>query len=72
MTRLNMIDNSDNKNIKFKMKIFEYNEDLNCLIYDDDQHIKIFSLDDFNIIKEYKYDDYKYNMLIINNELILV
>ena len=72
MTRLNMIDNSDNKNIKFKMKIFEYNEDLNCLIYDDDQHIKIFSLDDFNIIKEYKYDDYKYNMLIINNELILI
>ena len=70
MTRLNMIDNSDNKNIKFKMKIFEYNEDLNCLIYDDDQHIKIFSLDDFNIIKEYKYDDYKYNMLIINKNIM--
>jgi hypothetical protein len=65
--------NNDNKSIKYKIKIFKYIEDLNCLIFDDDNVIKILSLDDFTFINKFLYNDYKYNILTINNsELILI
>ena len=65
--------NNENKRIKYKIKIFKYIEDLNCLIFDDDNLIKILSLDDFTFINKFLYNDYKYNILTINNsELILI
>ena len=33
VTNINIEENNENKNIKYKTKIFEYNEDINCLIY---------------------------------------
>ena len=70
MTEINNDINSlnDNKNIKFKMKIFEYNEKLNSIIYEEDDNIIIFSLDDFSLVKKFKIDNYKYNILMLNNE----
>jgi len=70
MTEINDGINSlnDNKSIKFKMKIFEYNERLNCIIYEEGDNIIIFSLDDFSLIKKFKIDNYKYNILMLNNE----
>ena len=65
--------NNENKSIKYKIKIFKYIEDLNCLIFDDDNLIKILSLDDFTFINKFLYNDYKYNIITINNsELILI
>ena len=59
---------NDNKSIKFKMKIFEYNKNLNCIIYEEDDNIIIFSLDDFSLIKKFKINYYNYNILMLNNE----
>ena len=73
MTKIIFNENDENKNIKYKMKIFKYIEENNCLIFDDDNYIKVLSLDDFSIIKKFFYDNYKYNILIINNnDYILV
>ena len=55
VTKISLEENNENKNIKYKMKIFEYNEDINCLIYDEDKYIKILSLDDFTIIEQFLY-----------------
>ena len=61
-----------NRSIKFKMKIFEYNEKLNSIIYEEDDNIIIFSLDDFSLIKKFKINNYKYNILMLNNEPIII
>ena len=73
MTRINNLnkkddDNLDEKRIKYKIKIFEFNKILNCIIYEkNNDYIIIFSLDTFSEIKKFKIDDYKYNILLINN-----
>ena len=73
MTRINNLnkkddDNLDEKRIKYKLKIFEFNKILNCIIYEkNNDYIIIFSLDTFSEIKKFKIDDYKYNILLINN-----
>ena len=72
VTKISLEENNENKNIKYKMKIFEYNEDINCLIYDEDKYIKILSLDDFTIIEQFLYNDYKYNILTTNNDFIII
>ena len=72
ITKISLEENNENKNIKYKMKIFEYNEDINCLIYDEDKYIKILSLDDFTIIEQFLYNDYKYNILTTNNDFIII
>ena len=72
ITKINFEENIENKIIKYKMKIFEYNENINCLIYDEDKYIKILSLDDFTIVKQILYDDYKYNILTTNNDFIII
>ena len=72
MTEINTDENNKIKNIKYKMKIFEYIDNINCLIYDEDIYINIFSLDDFSIIKKFKYDDYKYNILLINKDDLII
>ena len=72
-TMTNINSNKENKYINYKTKIFKYIEDLNCLIYDEDNYIKILSLDDFTIINKFFYNDYKYNILTINNtDLIII
>ena len=63
---------SENKNIKYKTKIFEFIENYNCLIYDEDKYIKVLSLDDFTIIKKFLYDDYKYNIVTTNDDFIII
>ena len=63
---------SENKNIKYKTKIFEFIENYNCLIYDEDKYIKVLSLDNFTIIKKFLYDDYKYNILTTNDDFIII
>ena len=73
LTEINTDENNKIKNIKYKMKIFKYIDNINCLIYDEDIYINIFSLDNYSIIKKFKYDDYKYNILLINkNDLIII
>ena len=73
MTKIDYNKNSENKSITYKIKIFKYIEDLNCLIFDEDNLIKILSLDDFTIINKFLYNDYKYNILTISNsDLILI
>ena len=73
MTKIDYDKNNENKSIKYKIKIFNYIEDLNFLIFDDDNLIKILSLDDFTIINKFLYNDYKYNILTISNsDLILI
>jgi len=69
MTEINIKKNCDNNNskINYKFKIFEYNDILNCIIYEKDDSIIFFSLDDFSEIKTFKMDNYKYNILLINN-----
>ena len=73
MTKIDYNKNSENKSITYKIKIFKYIGDLNCLIFDEDNLIKILSLDDFTIINKFLYNDYKYNILTISNsDLILI
>ena len=73
MTKIDYNKNSETKSIKYKIKIFKYIGDLNCLIFDVDNLIKILSLDDFTIINKFLYNDYKYNILTINNfDFILI
>ena len=72
ITKISLEENNENKNIKYKMKIFEYIEDINCLIYDEDKYIKILSLDDFTIIEQFLYNDYKYNIITTNNDFIII
>ena len=67
MTLLNMKNNIDNESLKYKFKIFEYNDILNCIIYEKDDNVIVFSLDNFTEIKKFKIDNTKYNILIINN-----
>ena len=59
-------------NVKYKYKIFEYNDILNCIIYENSENLIIFSLDDFSEIKRFKIDNYKYNILKINNIPIII
>ena len=72
MTKINMDISKNIKNIKYKMKIFDYIDNINCLIYDEDEYINVLSLDDFTIIKKFKYDDYKYNILLINKDYLII
>ena len=65
-------DSLSNKNIKYKYKVFKYNEILNCVIYEKDDNIIIYSLENFSLIKKFKLDDYRYNILFINNSPILI
>ena len=71
MIELNEMSLNDKKlndiNVKYKYTIFEYNDILNCIIYENSENIIIFSLDDFSEIKRFKIDNYKYNVLKINN-----
>ena len=71
MIELNEMSQDDKKlndiNVKYKYTIFEYNDILNCLIYENSENVIIFSLDDFSEIKRFKIDTYKYNILKINN-----
>ena len=62
----------DNKGIQYKLKIFKYDEILNCIIYEQDEHIIVLSLDNFVIIKKFKIDYYNYNILTINNIPIII
>ena len=73
MTKINFDENKDNKLIKYSMKIFKFIQVYNCIIYDTDEYIKLLSLDDFTIIKKFLYDKYKYNILIISsNDIIII
>ena len=65
-------DNICSKNIKYKIKIFGFNQYLNCIIYEEKDNIIIYSLDDFSEIKKFKIDNYKYNLLTINNDIIII
>ena len=62
----------NDKKIKYKIKIFEYDAILNCIIYEEQDHIIIFSLDNYTEIKKYKIENYKYNILSINNTLKII
>ena len=72
ITKININETNENKNIKYKTKIFEFIENYNCLIYDEDKYIKVLSLDNFTIIKKFLYDDYKYNILTTNDDFIII
>ena len=73
MTKIIYNENNQNKSIKYKTKIFKFFEDLNCLVFDDNNYIKVLSLEDFIITKKFLYNDHKYNILIINKtDLIIV
>ena len=56
------------------MKIFEYIDNINSLIYDDNEYIRILNLDDFTNIGKLIYNNYKYNILIFNhnNNLMII
>lgn len=62
----------NDKKIKYKIKIFEYDAILNCIIYEEQDHIIIFSLDNYTEIKKFKIENYKYNILSINNTLKII
>ena len=73
MTKIIYNENNQNKSINYKTKIFKFFEDLNCLVFDDNNYIKVLSLDDFIITKKFLYNEHKYNILIINKtDLIIV
>ena len=72
MTKIDFNENNENKSIKYKTKVFIFNEDFNSIIFDDNNYIKILSLDDFTIIKKFLYDNYKYNILTINKSDLIV
>jgi hypothetical protein len=75
ITKININkENNENKNIKYKMKIFEYIDNINSLIYDDNEYIRILNLDDFTNIGKLIYNNYKYNILIFNhnNNLMII
>ena len=72
MTKIDFNENNENKSIKYKTKVFIFNEDFNSIIFDDNNYIKILSLDDFTIIKKFLYDNYKYNLLTINKSDLIV
>ena len=72
MTKIDFNENNENKSIKYKTKIFIFNEDFNSIIFDDNNYIKVLSLDDFTIIKKFLYDNYKYNILTINKSDLIV
>ena len=75
ITKININkENNEYKNIKYKMKIFEYIDNINSLIYDDNEYIRILNLDDFTNIGKLIYNNYKYNILIFNhnNNLMII
>jgi hypothetical protein len=75
ITKININkENNENKNINYKMKIFEYIDNINSLIYDDNEYIRILNLDDFTNIGKLIYNNYKYNILIFNhnNNLMII
>ena len=73
MTKIIYNENNQNESINYKTKIFKFFEELNCLVFDDNNYIKVLSLEDFIITKKFLYSDHKYNILIINKtDLIIV
>ena len=53
--------------VKFKMKIFEYEKNLNCILFEDENYINFYSLDNYSLIKKFSIYNTKYNIIIINN-----
>ena len=62
MTKIIYNENNQNKSINYKTKIFKFFEDLNCLVFNDNNYIKVLSLEDFIITKKFLYNDNKYNI----------
>ena len=57
-----------NSSVKYKMKIFKFIEDLNCIVYENQNNeIVLFSLCDFIVLQKITTNEKIYNVIFIND-----